>query len=223
MTAGAGSVIRIKNRVFASNTYICSTSIPGECIIIDPGLDPDAIEAALLEAELVPQAIFCTHGHFDHIGSAEHFRRRYSVAVHFHGADLKVARSSNFLMMAFKVPSRVIVPEEHVAIEDGFTWQSGQDHLEMIHVPGHTPGSCVVSFRGHAFTGDTVYRDGVGLVSLPGENLTQLVASIRKLWDLLPDSAVVHPGHGGGAPFEDVKRLNLPLRQMLGIVEPSAS
>jgi glyoxylase-like metal-dependent hydrolase (beta-lactamase superfamily II) len=220
MTADASLVIRVKNQIFSSNTYLCKTSTPGECILIDPGLDREGIEATLKEARLVPRAIFCTHGHFDHLGSAEYFRRSYAIVLYLHGADRKVARSSNFLLMAFKVPARIAVPEDFLPVDDGFTWSSGADELQMVHVPGHTPGSSIVCFRGNAFTGDTLYRDGVGLVSLPGEDEKELVASLHKVWSLFPDDTVVHPGHGGAGPFGELKRENAPLRRMLGLAVP---
>jgi glyoxylase-like metal-dependent hydrolase (beta-lactamase superfamily II) len=212
-------VIRVRNRIFSSNSYVCRTNTAGECILVDPGLDREGIEATLEEAELVPRGIFCTHGHFDHLGSAEFFSRKYSIAVHLHESDRKVARSSNFLMMAFKVPARITVPEDLVPIDDCFTWTDGSNELRVVHTPGHTPGSSVVLFRGSAFTGDTLYRDGVGLVSLPGEDKAQLVASLHRLWTTIPDATVIHPGHGGAGPFADLKRTNTPLRHLLGLEE----
>ena len=222
MKAGGPAVVRVTNREVAANTYICRTATPGECILIDPGFDREAIEAVLDEAELTPLAIFCTHGHFDHIGSAEYFRRKYSIEVHFHGADAKVVRSSNFLMMALKLPFRVALPEAHVAVAGGFTWSRGNERVEIVHVPGHTPGSTVVRFNGHAFTGDTLYRSDVWLGSLPEADHVKLVESLRGLWALLPDDTLIYPGHGGGAAFGEVKRSNAPLRQMLGLVGAAA-
>lgn len=217
MNASERTVVRITNREVAANTYICRTTVPPGCILIDPGLDRRAIEAALDEAALTPLAIFCTHGHFDHLGSAEYFRRKYSIDVHLHGADTKVARSSNFLMMALKLPSRIDVPETLVAVADGSIWSSGNDRVEIVHAPGHTPGSSVILFNGQAFSGDTLYRGDVWLGSLPKTNQARLVESVRRLWALLPDDTLIYPGHGGAAAFGVIKRSNAPLRQMLGL------
>ena len=215
MSTKGSDVLRVVNRDFSSNTYIYRTSVPGECILIDPGTDSDAIDRALIESGLVPVAIFCTHGHFDHLGSAEHFRRKYGIDLYLHQADVKIARASNFLMMALKVPGRIVVPSEHVSVEDGFSWSTGMDRVEVIHAPGHTPGSTVIIVNGEAFTGDTIYRHGVGLVSLPEENPGQLAASVRMIWDLLPDSTPLHPGHGEAAQLGEIKEHNEPLRRML--------
>jgi hydroxyacylglutathione hydrolase len=210
-------ILRVTNRDFASNTYLVRTSAPGECILIDPGLDRDAIELALQTAGLVPAAIFATHGHFDHIGSAEHFRRAYSVDLHMHGADAKIAGSSNFMMMAFKMSTRIDPPEAFVPVDDGFIWTKGADRIEVIHVPGHTPGSTILQLNGRVFTGDTIYRDEVWLTALPELDRPALVSSIQRVWDLLPEAVEVHPGHGGVATFGEIKRSNAPLREMLGV------
>jgi hydroxyacylglutathione hydrolase len=216
-------VIQVINGEIAANTYICRTATAGECVLIDPGLDRDAVEGALSEAQLTPLAIFCTHGHFDHMGSAEYFRRKHDVALHLHPADEKIARSSNFLMMALKMPGRIMVPEAWVPVEDGWVWTSGPDRVEILHVPGHTPGSTVVLVNGRAFTGDTLYRAGAWVGTLPGADQTQLVDSVRRLWTLLPDDTPIHPGHGGSAGFGEIKRSNTPLLEMLELAGGVAS
>ncbi len=217
MNAPAATITRVTNREFLANTYICPMSTPGECVLVDPGLDREAIEASLDELKLVPRAIFCTHGHFDHLGSAEHFQRKHSIPLHLHDADIRTARSSNFLLAALKYPYRIVVPEDYVVVGEGFSWVAGPDRVDVLHVPGHTPGSTVLLFNGDAFTGDTVFRHDVWFGSLPGENREQLVASVRRLWDALPEDAFIYPGHGGAAAFGEIKRSNVPLRRILGL------
>lgn len=217
-----GSVVRIKNREVSANTYLCPIDGSDGCLLIDPGLDRDAIETALHEHGLTPTAIVCTHGHFDHLGSAEHFRRRYSIPVHLHSADAKVARRSNFLMLSLKLQSRITVPEVFASLDDGFASTGGYT-VEIVHVPGHTPGSVVARVGGYAFTGDTMYRDDVWRMSWPEEDGDRLVASVRSLWNLLPDDTLIYPGHGGPATFGTIKRQNLPLRRMLGLDDVAAS
>jgi hydroxyacylglutathione hydrolase len=205
-------VIRVRNGVLGTNSYLCPTSAPGACLLIDPGFDRDAIAAKLEESGMVPVAILCTHGHFDHLGSADHFRQRFGVRVHVHEADWKTASSSNFLMMAFRLKERVTVPPLDPLADGLLDPLLGGDRLQILPAPGHTPGSVVLLFRGQAFTGDTLYASGVGLVSLPGEDELQLRASLRRLWVELPDDTSVHPGHGEGARFAAIKSQNGPLR-----------
>ena len=216
MIEPASPVVRIKNREVSANTYLCPTGLVGSCLLIDPGLDREAIEAALDEHGLTPTAIVCTHGHFDHLGSAEHFGHRYAIPVHLHSADVKVARTSNFRMLALKLESRIVVPEEFAHLDDGIN-ASGSDGVEIVHVPGHTPGSVILLLAGYAFTGDTLYRDDVWRMPWPEEDGERLVASVRYLWELLPDETVIYPGHGGAATFGTIKQRNVPMRRMLGL------
>ena len=209
--------MRITNRELSSNTYLCPIDDSDACLLIDPGLDREAIEAALDEHGLTPSAILCTHGHFDHLGSAEHFRRRYAIPVHLHAADSKVARASNFRMLALKLESRIVVPDVFAHFDDGV--RGGGNGVEIVHVPGHTPGSVVLLWEGNAFTGDTMYRDDVWRMSWPEEDGTRLIASLRRLWELLPDETMIYPGHGGAATFGAIKHGNAPLRRMLGLEE----
>jgi len=208
--------LRVRNAVFTSNSYVCATSDPGSCVLVDPGLDGPAIDAALARSGLRPRAVFCTHGHFDHVGSSGEYQRRFDIPVYLHRADVRTARGSNFLMMAFKISARIVLPPFEL-VDDGFALRVGDDEVRYLHTPGHTPGSCVVLFRGNAFTGDTLYRDGVGLVSLPGEDEARLRQSILGLWDRLPDDVWVNPGHGGAGPFGEIKQQNAALRRFLGL------
>lgn len=123
------------------------------------------------------------------------------------------------MMLALRLQSRIVVPEEFAYLDDGIT-AIGGDGFEIVRVPGHTPGSVTVLFAGYAFTGDTVYRDDVWRMPWPEEDGEQLVASVRGLWEALPDETVVYPGHGGAATFGTIKQRNVPLRHMLGLDVP---
>jgi glyoxylase-like metal-dependent hydrolase (beta-lactamase superfamily II) len=89
-------------------------------------------------------------------------------------------------------------------------------HLRVLHTPGHTPGSSTLLYRGGAFTGDTLYRDGVGLVKLPGENIEVLRRTLRSLCTggLRPETTVF-PGHGGAAYLHEILSQNHALSDFL--------
>jgi glyoxylase-like metal-dependent hydrolase (beta-lactamase superfamily II) len=72
--------------------------------------------------------------------------------------------------------------------------------------------------NGWLFSGDTIYRDDVWLTALPEQSRPLLIESVRRIWDVLPETAEVYPGHGGMATFAQIKRSNVPLREMLGLV-----
>jgi glyoxylase-like metal-dependent hydrolase (beta-lactamase superfamily II) len=116
--------------------------------------------------------------------------------------------------MVVKIAQRIEHPEV-TPIEGDFALAIGDATLRYHHAPGHTPGSSVIEFGAALFTGDTIYRSGVGLSNLPGENPDLLRASILALWDTLPGSAIVYPGHGKAASFDSIRENNVALRDFL--------
>jgi glyoxylase-like metal-dependent hydrolase (beta-lactamase superfamily II) len=200
---------------FVSNSYICAADVPGGAILVDVGLDGEAIDDALTGLGLRPAQIFCTHGHFDHLGRAAMFQDKYGASVHLHRADEKTARFNNFLLMAMKMPARIVLPALEL-VEDGHRAELGGQSLVYRHSPGHTPGSCVIELGDNLFTGDTLYARGVGLSSLPGEKPGQLRKSISALWEEL-GRFTIHPGHGPSAAGASVKHDNAPLLAFLGL------
>lgn len=206
----------VTNGVFPSNCYVCETGAFGTCFIVDPGLDPAPIEALLALRGLEPVAVVCTHGHFDHAGSAAHFQQRHECPVYLSGADLKTLRSSNFLLMAFKIPVRMQMPDVTAIGEGQLVVTIGECRIRFHPAPGHTPGSCLVEHGNTLFTGDTIYSRGVGLSRLPGENAEQLRRSILGAWNVFPDGMLVRPGHGESCTLGEIKRENQVLLRFLG-------
>lgn len=208
---------RVVNRIFPSNTYICATGEPGVCFLVDPGTDSEAIDAALGELGLQPRQIFCTHGHFDHVGSAAHFQAKYGAPCYLHRDDIRTLRGGNFLMMAFRIPFTLKQPSVKEA--EGLTMVLGGQELRAIVSPGHTPGSCIIQYGRALFTGDTLFSYGVGLSKLPEGDPGKLKATILALWDHIPVDALIFPGHGDCGPFATIRRDNRPLLHFLGMIE----
>jgi glyoxylase-like metal-dependent hydrolase (beta-lactamase superfamily II) len=198
---------------FPSNSYIVAADVPGGGVLVDTGLDPAPIDAALEELAIQPAHILCTHGHFDHIGSAAYFQRKYGAPVYLHEADRKTASMCNFLLQAMGMAERVVAPDL-TFISHGFALDVGSFQARFRHTPGHTPGSCMVEIANHLFSGDTLYARGLGLSKLPGEQPAKLRESIAGLWDEL-DRFVVHPGHGPTATGADIKTRNDALLSFL--------
>lgn len=208
----------IVNGDFHSNTYLLNFGVGNTCVLIDPGLDRDAVEHGLSAVGWRPTAVFCTHGHFDHVGSAAYFQKKYGCEVYMHQADERTLKASNFLLMAFKIPKTIELP--HVTyVEDQFSIVLSGRPLTYLAAPGHTPGSCVLEFGNAWFTGDAIYSRGVGLSALPGEDAELLKKSICGLWDRLTINRMVYPGHGNAADGASIRRENYPLLKFLGLLE----
>jgi glyoxylase-like metal-dependent hydrolase (beta-lactamase superfamily II) len=215
---GGGAIWRVTSGHFPSNAYFCEANVPGGCILIDAGLDGPAIDTAMAEHGLRPHQVFCTHGHFDHAGSAAYFQEKYGCQIFMNKADARTLKASNFLLMAFKIPQKIKIPEI-TYLENQSIIDIDGDDLTFISVPGHTPGSCILQFGSAWFTGDTIYSQGVGLSSLPGEDATRLKQSILEIWDRLLEDRNIFPGHGNPASSISIRNNNQALLRFLGFLE----
>jgi glyoxylase-like metal-dependent hydrolase (beta-lactamase superfamily II) len=201
--------------VFTSNCYISSQNDNDRCVLIDPGLDPAGIDAQVMLLGKTPEAVLCTHGHFDHVGGAAYFQQKYKVPVYLPSGDVKTMQSSNFLLMAVKIAMRIELPDVTQLPTEGASVAVGGSTYVYQPLPGHTPGSCLVRAGQHVFSGDSLYARGVGLSHLPGENRELLRTGIRLLWDSLPADVLVCPGHGAVARFGDICSGNQALLEFL--------
>jgi len=209
----ATGVWRVSNRKFRSNTFISALSTT-ECFVVDPGTDPDLLLQTLDELALVPRFVALTHGHFDHAGGASVLQERFGTPVLMDLADRKTVKASNFLLMAFKVPFTMSMPNlDSIELLD----EISEGRVTSIAAPGHTPGSVVIRHGSNCFTGDTLYADGIGLSKLPGEDHDVLRASLRRLWDALEPTWTVHPGHGASMAFGDIRTSNAALLDFLAL------
>jgi glyoxylase-like metal-dependent hydrolase (beta-lactamase superfamily II) len=211
---GAGAVWRITSGEFPSNAYFCEANVPGGGILIDAGLDGAAIDKQLSAQGLRPHQVFCTHGHFDHIGSAVYFQNKYGCQVFLHEGDAKTIKAGNFLLMVLKIDQKITLPKA-TFVDDHSAFDIDGHALMFRPAPGHTPGSCVIELGSALFTGDTLYSRGVGLSNLPGEDTERLKQSIRRLWPSLTAAVTIYPGHGNATDGESVRTQNLALQKFL--------
>lgn len=197
--------------VFPANSYIWTGPVPGGAIVIDAGLDPEPILAGLTALDVRPAAIFCTHGHFDHIGSASVLQEAFGANVYLHSADMKTAKAANFLLMAFKIRAKLKLPRFSVLEDEvGETWIADVPVRHRL-LPGHSPGSCFIEIDGTCFSGDTLYSGSLGLSKIPGEEPNVLRSSLRKVWDTIEPTTLICPGHGRSATYAEIRERNTEL------------
>jgi hydroxyacylglutathione hydrolase len=180
-----------------------------EAIVIDPGDEIADILARLARRQLTLKQIIVTHAHIDHIGGAAQLRRITGAPVLFHQADLPILG-----MMEMQAAWLGVATPEQTALDqsadDGLS--AGIDGLEaeVIHTPGHTPGSICLHFPKQELllAGDTLFAGSVGRTDLPGGDTKALLRSIHTRLLPLPENTLVVPGHGQETTLGQEREMN---------------
>lgn len=181
---------------FEENCLIISSS-ENQAVVVDPGYNADFILRRIDIDQLSIAAYICTHGHMDHISALAALHRRHPAPVLMHSLDWEWAFSerNDFAPSYYSVPEK---PDgDYRPLDSQRTWEFDGIKFEVIHTPGHTPGSVCIYFPepGIMASGDTLFRGTCGRTDLDGGDPRQLHASLRTL-SLLPDCTQVYPGHG---------------------------
>ncbi len=190
------------------NCYVLAAKEGSQAIIIDPGDQERKIRQVLDRHKLDPGLIINTHGHYDHIGADN----KFDVIVYVHKLDAPLLKEpvlnlSGLFSLPYTVKSRIKF------LEDGEIIKLDAIQLKVIHTPGHTPGGITLLLEKPvdkiAFTGDTLFCQGIGRSDLTGGDEKLLIQSIRdKLFTLAPETKI-YPGHGASSTIEDEKKNNL--------------
>jgi len=176
---------------FQTNCYIVTCRKTGECFIIDPGDEYGRIKTFLSERAKHPSFIVNTHGHADHIKDDAKFR----LPVYIHKDDADCLRDTERNISAL-FSAGLVLDVKPVLLKDGDIVRAGEISFEVIHTPGHSPGSISLMSGGVLFTGDTLFNSGYGRTDFPGGDEEKLLASIRNRLLVLPDETIIYPGHG---------------------------
>jgi glyoxylase-like metal-dependent hydrolase (beta-lactamase superfamily II) len=180
------------------NAYLLSDPAPvgsGEAILIDPGAEPQRLLAAIDASGCQLVALLATHGHFDHVSAAANIQAVWELPLICHPGDAEIIAQLPELQRAYGFAASQ-VPHLQPRLSGGQEIAFGGAHLRVAHVPGHSPGQVMFSWPGHAVVGDCLFAGSVGRTDLPGGDFDTLAKSIREHIYALPDSTLVHSGHG---------------------------
>lgn len=199
------------------NCSIVFDPATNQAIVIDPGGDYEKIRTRLEKLGAQVSAIVHTHTHIDHVGATAPLQRET-------GASAKIHESDRFLYQMLPIQAALIgveVPETcdlEGDLKDDLVLSAGSIRLRVIHTPGHTPGSVtfVLDDQKLAFTGDTLFRRGIGRTDLWGGDTDLIFRSLRERLMRLDDDFKVVAGHGPGTTIGEEKRANPFLRGSFG-------
>ena len=194
------------------NCTIVADPSTGEAIVVDGGDEAEALAARLAELGVRAKYLVHTHAHADHIGALGTLRDLAGGQGLLHPGDLPLYRTvSEQAKWLGMQPIEITNIDGDLA--DGDTLSAGAARLEVLHTPGHTPGSVsfALSVPGRdllLLSGDTLFRGSVGRVDIGGTTLEELVGSIRAKLFPFPDETEVVPGHGPATTIGRERREN---------------
>ncbi|BBL78577.1 MBL fold metallo-hydrolase [Rubrobacter xylanophilus] len=204
---------------FQENCYILGDEASGTGVLVDPGDEAVRIALAVEQTGLEIEKILLTHAHIDHVGAVAALIDEYGcpVLAHRESEQLLEQLPTQALMMGLRFGK---VPELDGYIEDEEELEVGNLTLRALYTPGHAPGHLAfyLESEGVLLSGDALFAGSVGRTDLPGGDAGQLMRSIRERLLVLPDTTVVHPGHGPQTTIGNERSYNPFLQQGGGIL-----
>jgi glyoxylase-like metal-dependent hydrolase (beta-lactamase superfamily II) len=200
--------------MLACNCSILGDESTGEAVVIDPGDDIEQVQKILAKHCLRVKYIVATHAHIDHVGGIEKLKQATGAAVLMHQSDLPLYQ--NLAMQAewlgVEAPG---VTDVDQFLKEGDSLRCGTLSLEVLHTPGHSPGSLSLHLPGEnqrILSGDTLFQGSIGRTDLWGGSFDEILRSIRHRLLIFPDQTPVFPGHGAPTTIGEERERNPFLR-----------
>src|SRR5437773_567776 len=198
------------------NCSIVGDEASGEAIVIDPGDEIERVQEILTRHNLKAKYIVATHAHIDHVGGIEKLQRATGATVLMHRDDLPLYQNMAIQAAFLGVRAPGVVKVDDL-LKPGDVLRWGSLVLEVMHTPGHSPGSVSLHLPGEnqrIFSGDTLFQGSIGRTELWGGDYKQILRSIRNTLLPFPGQTPVYPGHAQPTTIRQ-ERESTPLFQGL--------
>jgi hydroxyacylglutathione hydrolase len=180
---------------FAENSYLLVGPSGRRAAAVDPGFDSEVLLETLGERGLELEWIVNTHGHVDHVAGNRLMKERTAAPLIIHPADAGLLSQVRQHAAMFGLEAEDSPPPD-AHFEEGVPFVFDGVAFDVIHTPGHSPGSVCLRAGRRLLVGDTLFRGSVGRSDLPGGSHEVLVSSIRNKLFRLAGDTICSPGHG---------------------------
>lgn len=204
--------------LFGINTYVVVDEATKKCAVVDPGMiEPEEENALVNYIErngLTVTHVINTHLHVDHAVGDKFVADKFKVPVLGHKSDETLGARMQQQAMMFGMREKLDAVSLTSYLEDGDKVKVGEGELDVLHVPGHSPGSIALydPEGRYVIVGDALFDGSIGRTDLPGGDFRTLINSIRSKLLTLPDDTTVYPGHGPATTIGREKKYNPYLR-----------
>ena len=182
-----------------SNCYIVHEN--KKAFIVDPGYESDDVIKYIKKYHLEIEAIYLTHGHFDHVGGVKQLKELFGCRVYAPSKDKIWIGKSSYNQFGYEIPVDI--------------WVTDLDKIELIghtftvyETPGHSEGSTVLHFESMLFSGDTLFFQSIGRTDIPLSDSMSIYQSVKRIYSLFDEDVVVYPGHGKATDIGHEKKFN---------------
>lgn len=176
-----------------ANCYIIFDEESRDGIMVDPGSEAGNILKLLMEKDINLKYIVLTHGHGDHIGGVVEIKEATKAEIMMSEKDDYLVHGGTQKMSPYFRNIKEFNTD--ISVKDGDTFKLNGFSFEIIETPGHTPGGICIKVNDSIFTGDTLFKDGVGRTDFEYGSHQTLVNSIQKKLFIYDDTTKVYPGH----------------------------
>ena len=194
---------------FQQNCTLIWDEVSMEGAVVDPGGDLDRIMAGIDQVGMLPTKILLTHGHFDHAAGADELRAKLKVKIEGpHKADKVLLDNLEAQGKQYGMAARNVTPDHW--LDEGDTVSVGDQTLDILHCPGHSPGSIVYVHKRQKFmlVGDVIFRASIGRTDFPYCDHEALINAIKTKLLVLDDAYAFICGHGPGSTIGLERRTN---------------
>lgn len=196
-----------------TNCYIVMDEETKECIVIDPGGEPEKIIEMINILSAKIKYIYLTHCHGDHISGVKKLHDTLGGKILIHRIEAENLYNPEVNLSEI-MGIGTIVLEADSRIDDGDLLHVGNIEFQVIHTPGHTSGSTCLYCKNEnmLFSGDTLFRGTWGRTDLPTSSFDDIINSINNKLMTLDDDTIVYPGHGKSTRIGEEKTIYLDLK-----------